>query len=119
MDDFKAIQTLGRDYREVRRVRLDQAAEKLQYLESWYSDMEKEATEFLNLQLSRAAEGTSPDHERLYNEISDRLAETLAGIRAAKENARCAFMHITTAMHYGPLTEMINHEEIDNESKEF
>lgn len=119
MDDNKTVATIGKEYRQVRGIRLDQLVEKTRYMEVWYDALEEEALAFFNAQLNLLQSGTTPDHERLYNAVSDRMAQTLANIRSAREAQRTACTHITSAMFYGIPANLINIEALDHENKEF
>lgn len=115
----KTVAVIGEEYRQVRGVRLDQLVEKTRYMEVWYDDLEKEALAFFNGQLRLLESGTTPEHERLYNAVSDRMAQSLADIRSAREAQRTACTHITSAMYYGIPANLINIEALDHENKEF
>lgn len=119
MADNKTVAVIGEEYRQLRAVRLDQLIEKTRYMEVWYDSLEEDAQTFFNSQLALLESGTTPDHERLYNQISDRFAETMANIRTAREAQRMACTHITAAMYHGQPANLIKIEALDYENKEF
>ncbi|AFB84072.1 hypothetical protein F418_p55 [Hafnia phage Enc34] len=119
----KRISTLDAENRELRYVRLDQGLSKFTALEAWLNDLEKDATDYyeaaFNDLMPRMAEQIDPTEDLTgkYDALSRNQAQTLASIQAARENIRCALIHVSLSQFKGHLTDLINIEAIRNESK--
>ncbi|EOI7225333.1 hypothetical protein ACMVOL_004633 [Salmonella enterica subsp. enterica serovar 4,[5],12:i:-] len=111
---MESIEYIRVQYQELRKIRLDQITCKLAALETFIKDMEDEVQAHSTKMLDLA---TLDNDEAAYNTISDQYAESMAGLRAAKEALRAAMFHAAQSMYHGAPANLINVGAIEHENQ--
>ncbi|EIM6302544.1 hypothetical protein LNS06_004233 [Salmonella enterica] len=111
---MESIEYIRVQYQELRKIRLDQITCKLAAIETFIKDMEDEVQAHSTKMLDLA---TLDNDEATYNTISDQYAESMAGLRAAKEALRAAMFHAAQSMYHGAPANLINVGAIEHENQ--
>lgn len=111
---MESIEYVRVQYQELRKIRLDQITCKLSALETFFKDMEDDVQTHSTKMLDLA---TLDNDEAAYNTVSDQYAESMAGLRAAKEALRAAMFHAAQSMYHGAPANLINVGAIEHENQ--